>query len=367
MAWAWILAGFLVFSGNAFAYPELSRHGYTNCNACHLSPSGGGLLTSYGRELSKEILSTWAREGEQYFAYGKISLNEKILLGAYLRTLQAFREDINTKTARIILMQADAEAGYNTEKWAGALTVGRQEIRSGLGSNSRFFSRRHYIFYRPTENMNIRIGKFLRFYGLNDPNHNLYVRKELNFGFDTETYNAEFSFLGENISAYITYLRGSFGKNQYSRLTENAGTASISYFFLDKQKMGASFFLGENTLMERSIIGPWFILQLVPKLFLLSEFNQQFQTIKSTQIKQNGYVTSHRLNYEWIQGLMPFLSYDRRDLNANDFSQAQHAFGGGVQFFPRSHWELVASWQKETLLQSKFQSDLYWLMLHFYL
>src|SRR3989344_1600930 len=117
-AFLWLLFFSVFYSDRAKAYPELSRHGYTNCTACHLSPSGGGILSPYGRELSKEILSTWARDGEQSFAYGAFSPNEKIVLGAFVRGLQAHREDKDKKEGRFILMQADLEAGYNAEKWA---------------------------------------------------------------------------------------------------------------------------------------------------------------------------------------------------------------------------------------------------------
>lgn len=354
-------------SSSAFAYPELSRHGYTNCTSCHLSPSGGGLLTPYGRELSKEILSTWAKDGEQYFAYGKISHDEKVLLGAFFRGLQAHREDRNSKVGRFILMQADAEAGYDGGKWALAGTLGRQEIRSGLKSDGRIFSRRHYALYRPSDTVQVRAGKFLRFYGLNDPNHNLYVRRDLGFGFDTETYNLELSYLGENVSAYATYLRGSLGEDRFSQLRENAGTFSISYFLQEKQKLGFSAYLGESDLSERKLFGPWLIVEFFPKLFLLSEFDRQFKSLRPTGSKQNGYAMSHRLNYEVMQGLIPFLSYDRKQLNSGDPATKHHAYGLGVQAFPRPHWELVASWQRETLLLNKSRSDLLSLMLHFYL
>src|SRR3989344_836543 len=175
-AFLWLLFFSVFYSDRAKAYPELSRHGYTNCTSCHLSPSGGGLLTAYGRELSKEILSTLDREGEQYFAYNKLPADEKVLLGVYIRGLQALRDSDEKEEARAILMQADAEAGYNEKKWAIAASIGRQEIRSGLDSKGRLFSRRHYFLYRVTEEVAVRAGKFLRFYGLNDPNHNLYVR-----------------------------------------------------------------------------------------------------------------------------------------------------------------------------------------------
>ena len=354
--------GFLLIlyfgSIQAFAYPELSRHGYTNCNACHLSPSGGGLLTSYGRELSKESLSTWSKEGEQYFAYEALKPNEKVLLGAYVRGLQVLQITPDVETARTILMQADAEAGYNEKKWAADASIGRQEIRSGLNSDGRLFSRRHFVLYRIDDNWTVRAGKFLRFYGLNDANHNLYVRRELGFGFDTETYNLEVSSLGENWAVYLTYVDG---------LKEQAETISASYFFNEKQKIGFSIYRGEDSVNRRLLGGPWGIISIMPKIFLLSEFDWQSKEFKSGQPTQKGYVTSNRLNYEWVQGLINFLSFEKKYLNSDDPNSEQNSYGIGLQFFPRPHIEMVASWQKEIVISTNSPSDLYWLMLYFYL
>jgi len=358
---------FLIFSESVFAYPELSRHGYTNCTACHLSPSGGGLLTPYGRELSKETLSTWAKDGEQSFAYGKLSHDEKVLLGAYIRGVQVHREDQNRKEGRAILMQADAEAGYNSEKWAIAASLGRQEIRSGLESDSRIFSRRHYFLYRPSDTITLRAGKFLRFFGLNDPNHNLYVRKDLGFGFDTETYNLEASYLGDNWSIYLTYLDGDLTGDRYAYLKEKAGTLSVSYFLADKHKLGLSLYRGEDSIKRRWLGGPWLIFSFFPQMFLMSEFDWQAKELKSNQTTQRGYVTSNRLNYEWFQGFISFLSFDKKYLDSNDPNTEQEAYGLGIQFFPRPHFELVTSWQKEEVIATKSKSDLLWLMIHFYL
>ena len=52
-------------SGAAQAFPDMIRHGYTNCTACHVSPSGGGVLNAYGRSLSKELISTWSGKNEE--------------------------------------------------------------------------------------------------------------------------------------------------------------------------------------------------------------------------------------------------------------------------------------------------------------
>lgn len=359
----------LFYTVRGFAYPELSRHGYVNCTTCHVSPAGGGILTPYGRELSKEILSSWAKDGEQYFAYDaykKLGQSEKVLLSAFFRGVQVVRDSDAKRDARAIIMQADAEAAYNGEKFAVVGTLGRQELRSGFLSHGRLFSRRHYALYRLAETHNLRFGRFLKFYGLNDANHNLMIRRDLQLGFDTESYNLEYSWLGESVSAYLTGIFGSFG-DTLAQSQEKGATGSISYYFLDKQKVGLSFMRSEDTTQRRTLGGPWLIFSFIKPLFLLSEFDYQNKTIKLTSQRQVGFVNSNRLNYEWFQGFISFLTFEKKFLNHNDPLSRQQSYGAGLQFFPRPHIELVAAWQKDQVLQTNTSSDLYWLMLHFYL
>ena len=48
----------------AHAYAWMIKRGYPSCPACHADPSGGELLTSYGRMISQLTLSTsWSGEG----------------------------------------------------------------------------------------------------------------------------------------------------------------------------------------------------------------------------------------------------------------------------------------------------------------
>ena len=58
------LCPLVVSTNNSWAFPEMVRHNYSNCSSCHVSPSGGGVLTQYGRELSSAILSIWGAENE---------------------------------------------------------------------------------------------------------------------------------------------------------------------------------------------------------------------------------------------------------------------------------------------------------------
>ena len=48
----------LTFSARAHAYTWMIKHGYGNCGACHSDPSGGELLTVYGRAMSEAFLSS---------------------------------------------------------------------------------------------------------------------------------------------------------------------------------------------------------------------------------------------------------------------------------------------------------------------
>jgi hypothetical protein len=59
-----IVLGLLLGTGRAHAYPWMIKHGYANCATCHADPSGGELLTGYGRVLSEEFLSTQWKKSE---------------------------------------------------------------------------------------------------------------------------------------------------------------------------------------------------------------------------------------------------------------------------------------------------------------
>jgi hypothetical protein len=90
----------LLVSGRAMGFPDLIRHGYTNCIACHVSPNGGGVLTKYGRSLSKELLSTWGREGEEKFAYFAKTSPQFALPRRFARKVQSKEAGSNKTTLR---------------------------------------------------------------------------------------------------------------------------------------------------------------------------------------------------------------------------------------------------------------------------
>ena len=55
----------LMLSPKAEAFPETVRLGYLSCATCHISPSGRGILTPYGKTLSHELYSFKKTQNDQ--------------------------------------------------------------------------------------------------------------------------------------------------------------------------------------------------------------------------------------------------------------------------------------------------------------
>ena len=102
------LAGLLAAASSA-AFPGSVRWGYANCVTCHHNVGGGGVLTPYGRQLSRELLSTWGGSDEAEFAYG-LAGPSWLSLGGDLSYLATSRHAFQ-------LLQADVEAAAHHGRW----------------------------------------------------------------------------------------------------------------------------------------------------------------------------------------------------------------------------------------------------------
>jgi hypothetical protein len=263
-------------------------------------------------------------------------------------------------------MQADFEAAYNSKNWAILGTVGRQEIRKGLESDGHLFSRRHYALLRVDQNQNMRAGKFLKSFGLGDPNHYLFVRKYLGFDYDTESYNFEYTWLAEKWNFFATYVTN-WKTDNYFRNTEKGIALNTSLNVFGKSKVGLSFYHGSDPLNERNVLGTWGIGSFTKKLYLLSELDWQSQDLKGSMISKKGYVMSHRLSYEVIKGVIPFVSIDQKYLDLKNKQSELHSFGIGGHFYPRPHLEFTGAIQREERIANNLKDNVFWIMGQFYL
>jgi hypothetical protein len=68
------------------------KHDYAGCNQCHADPSGGGVLTEYGRAQSDFLLrmrygakDSWEAPPSAEFLFGAFKLPSTVLLGGDIR------------------------------------------------------------------------------------------------------------------------------------------------------------------------------------------------------------------------------------------------------------------------------------------
>ena len=201
-----------VLATTAWAEPTFLAKQYTRCTACHYSPTGGGLLTPYGRLLShRELATTGATgeapaagaaddpHGEQAFLYGALGDTlGPVQLGLELRPSQlrigfpGGHQDLN------LLMNLDLSGAVQKHGWTAYGTVGREPPHSAVRDgrtlpDSAFISYEHWISYQPDERFQLRVGRFLPAYGVRFADHTTYTRRYLDLDRNDQVYGLEVS------------------------------------------------------------------------------------------------------------------------------------------------------------------------------
>lgn len=353
------------YSRESLAFPEMVRHGYVNCNSCHVSPTGGGILTQYGRELSRELLSQGGTEEESLFAWNTIKTPDWLNLGGDLRGLIVFKDSPIAREGRAIPMQTDLEMVVSTKRFLIGGTVGYNEDPRSEATTSHFISRRHYLAYQLSEELSFRGGRFMPSFGINVADHAIVTKAGLNWNQSSEAYNFESAWLGERFNLIATAV---FGRPDNSSLDREKGYAlNAAVAFLDKIKVGLSYFQGSDRVQKREASGPWGILGFAPDFFLLTEIDFQNKTSLSTDQQVAGVVNYNKIDYEFFQGFHGFctIEFERIDFSKNDMPHK--FFGLGIQYFPRPHFEISFTLQKQIYTDVDQQTDLAFILLHVYL
>lgn len=370
---------FALASVKTWAYPEMIRHGYANCIACHVSPNGGGALTEYGRMISKELLSTWSAKDEESFLYLaklKKKIPEKIHVGGDIRTAYTFRSTPTRIEGSTILMQSDLEAYYSLHpKVTVGGSLGLERVPPGgflsskVSPHYKSISRKHYLLVPFYPNYFFRLGKFIPELGINMANHTAVTKRNLGFGPGSENYNLELSYIGQNWGHFFTV--GYPDKKNNRKKEENSLSYSISRVIDKKFKLGSGLFYAKGDQHKRMIWDIYGILGLRKDLFLLSELD--FQKYIYTQQRRPppdtlGLVTYQKLSYEFTKGLHLYYSYEMSYLDFKNARSRSDYHGIGSQWFPRPHFEIDLLWQKQrSSAFSKRYTDYSWLMFHYYL
>lgn len=359
-----ILASF-IYVGKADAFPEMIRHGYSQCMACHHSPSGGGILTPYGRVLANEHMSNSGSETEAKFLYGAVPDSENLSLGGDIRWVQWYRDTPTSTSSDFVPMQADLEAAGTLGKFKAVATLGYQEVQAPAKFLDSVISRRHYLLYQVNDNLTLRAGRYQVPFGLMIPDHFTTVRRGLMWDQNTETHNIEAVITSDPWELFLT---GSLGRLDTATVDREKGFSfRAGYSFLEKQKVGLSYFYGANDAQTRHVVGPYALISLSPSWTVLTEVDFQNQQ-PAGRAAVWGLFNYNRMNYEMIKGFVVFGSAQVSFANLDREITRFVAYGGGLQFFARPHFEVQVSYEKQKInaLFDRF-TDFAFLMFHYYL
>jgi len=248
----------------AAAFPWMIRHDYKGCNTCHADPSGGGILTAYGRGMEETLLRMYygKHTGEEdpgkigNFMFGAFNLPDWLLLQADGRGL--FYTDTSAKLTgtnpfdstsnpTFYLMQAEASAQVTLKRFrmygdlglgapggalASSLTTGDYRLITrqfwaglDLGSDNQFL---------------LRLGRINVPYGLRIIEHTAYVRSATRTDINaSQEYGVTLAYTGEKLRGEVMAIAGNY-QIKPDAFRERGGAAYLEWSPLERFSVGAS-------------------------------------------------------------------------------------------------------------------------------
>ncbi len=361
----------------AQAFPEMIKHGYVNCTACHVSPGGGGLLTSYGRSLSAEVISTWSQPNEEKWSHGLINtaaVDDWLALGGDYRGVQVHSDTLDNNgvhkvAGRFINMQMGIEIGILQPKWAVVAFVGQYNFSDPAHSNEVIIqNNRIYGLYKPTDELNVKIGRFQPQFGVNLPDHILSTRSSL-IGMSPYSRNKiedktaiEMAWLGENYNFTISHYKV---REDASSKNDQGYTLTMSKIFNETLKIGPQFLSEKNDNQEKLIYGIMGLLGWNEKWVTLVELNKTNTKISASGQETNGLAAFQRTSYEVHKGINVSFLNDYLQTNLDKATKI-YKYGPGLIWYPRPHFDFQLFYTKEHRDSYAEPADTAWLMTHYY-
>jgi hypothetical protein len=226
------LVAFAVLSlatSRADAYPWMIRHEYTGCAICHGDPTGGGVLTPYGRAQGDLLLRTrysTPKPGEEAgepsstagFLWGAFEPPEWLLLGGSVRGAAIVTKAAGSPAdVRYILMQADLRAMIRPSFFRAGGAIGfahEGALPAAITSNAanNIVSREHWagVAFKDDQFL-IRAGRMNLPFGIRNIDHTLWVRKETRTDINSaQQHGVSFAYNGDTVRGEVMGILGNF-------------------------------------------------------------------------------------------------------------------------------------------------------------
>ncbi len=368
---------FVIFqSQSALAFVQNVTHGYPACIACHVSPNGGGLLTDYGRSLSKELMSTWGVSDSfaQPF-FGAVKNRETVKFGGDLRSIQTWINNDQVEQGQFFPMQQNLEVGVKVDNVMFVGTAGVQQGPDSFPKRGQFISERHYALWSPSQTSKLRIGKFRQTFGINTPNHTRLIKNLFGFGFLSETYNIEFTKFYETYEVTVGSSLGRIDDPRNPNSEQNV-SGHYTYYLNGNSRLGASLLMGESDLKRRTLASLNAVLPLSEEWILMSELDYEYAHFAASPDQGvDSFATLLRLGNTPFKGFMWYLLFQHASVDRGSSYSLQHQPGIGIQWLPIPHINIQLEYTRAVVdtaaagLPGSYQNpnDVGFLLLHTYL
>ena len=339
----------------ASAEPTFLSKQYPRCTACHYSASGGGLLTPYGRSLSREEISTFGRQGvggipaagatrgEEGFLFGALSSESPLQLGLDIRPSHLDVDLPGRAIAdRNFLMNLDLQAAWRRDRWTAYGTVGRSPTRGG----GELVSYEHWVDWQVTDAVSVRGGRFLPAYGVRFADHTSFTRARLDLAQDDQVYGIE---LG--VSTDRTLLQVSAGPGRAESLIADDGrqafttSARLQLDLSPRMVLVAStLHRGTSETAPRSTgTGLSFGYAPAPWLTTWTHADVQFQRLDASG---RAYIFANQTSVEALRGVWLRISPQVRWTDTDPRGETRRMVYG-LDFYPRTHWHVNLSYYRD--------------------
>ncbi len=323
------LAAFLFvlgFSQNAHAYAWMLQHGYTACSTCHADPSGGELLTPYGRVTSDLILRMHygapAKDDpppSPGVFWGAWEPPEPLLVSGSYRNLYVIRPNQpGHEVAFVPVMQADLYGQLRLGKFrlggslglskvtAGSANARAAQVTAGQGNELNLIARNYYAGYEFSSEFLLRAGRLNLPFGVRIPEHTAWVREATRTDRESDQqHGLALAYVGEHMRAEFMGIGGNFqlGPDQfrergYSAYVEGIANSHLAAGISSKVTFAEVDRLTYEANTLRQAHGLTLRAAPFDNLSLLAEVDALFRTNADA-----GYVGFAQVNYEAIQGL----------------------------------------------------------------
>lgn len=353
-------------AAGASAEPMFLSKSETRCTSCHYSPTGGGLLTPYGRLQSRQELSTTSGDSEA-FLWGALgdSLGP-VDLGIDARPTRLRVAFPGGTSSRFLLMNADLLGAVQAGGWTFYGQVGRRPEIGNTGGD--IYSYEYWGSKQVSSQWAIRAGRFLPAYGIRFADHTSYNRVTLGFDKYDQVLGAEVSHTTERrviqVSAGPGRAEAVFnepGKNPFTTTGRVQFDLSSRHVVVGSGLFRTDSGEGARRDVRNGAAGVAYGFSPASRVTVWTEADARFRE----GINGQSMVLVNETSVETIRGVWLKFSPQLRTESGTVPGFVRLKFEANI--LPRTHWNIDVAYYRESNRRSKLVTHTLMGQLHLYL